>query len=345
MMSKAKTTNFAFALSDFLFHYLPDQKGLSKNTIQSYSDALSLFLTFCESELHLKRERLEIHDLNREMAEEFLDWLERERRCSASTRNQRYAALSAFFKYLQYKNPGYVLLLQQIRTIPRKTDKRQTVQHLSLQAVEEILKAPNLNTKEGRRDFGILSLMYESAARVSEIADLCIGDLRFDRNGTVVHLLGKNGKLRLVPLVGSVALFLKRYLADEARRRPCSSKDPLFLSRAKKPFSRAGIQYILNKHAQIARNTAQEIIPERVYPHILRHSRAMHWLEAGIDLQYIKDLLGHAELATTEVYARLNTEMKRELLEKAHPAEEAEGTLSWTDDKNLMEWLHGFVKS
>jgi site-specific recombinase XerD len=344
-MNKTKPTSFAFALSDFLFHYLPDQKGLSENTIQSYSDALSLFLTFCESKLYIKRERLEIHDLNREMAEDFLDWLERERRCCASTRNQRYAALSAFFKYLQYKNPGYVLLLQQIRTIPRKTDKRQTVQHLSLQAVEEILKAPNLNTKEGRRDFAILNLMYESAARVSEIAELRIGDLRFDRNGTAVHLMSKNGKPRLVPLVGSVASFLKRYLADETKRRPCSCNDPLFLNRYKQPLTRAGIQYILNKHVQIARNAAHKIIPERVYPHIFRHSRAMHWLEAGIDLQYIKDLLGHAELATTEVYARLNTEMKREILEKAHPAEESVDTRSWTDDRSLMEWLHEFVKT
>lgn len=344
-MSKSKPTLFALALSDFLFHYLPHQKGLSENTIQSYSDALSLFLGFCETELSIKRERIEIKDLNREMTEKFLDWLERKRRCSASTRNQRYAALSSFFKYLQYKNPGYVLLLQQIRTIPRKIDKRQTVQHLSLQAVEEILKAPDLNTKNGRRDFAILNLMYESAARVSEIADLSIGDLRFDRNGTVVHLFGKSNKPRVVPIIGKVASFMKRYLTDETKLRTCSNNDSLFLNKSKKPLSRAGIKYILNKYADIARNIAPEIIPERIYPHILRHSRAMHWLEAGIDLQYIKDLLGHVELTTTEVYAQLNTAMKRKILEQAHPAETLDDGPSWTDDKSLMEWLHGFVNA
>ena len=344
-MSKTKPTNFALALSDFLFHYLPHQKGLSENTIQSYSDALSLFLGFCESELGIKRERLEIKDLSKEMTERFLDWLEQERRCSASTRNQRYAAISSFFKYLQYKNPGYVLLLQQIRTIPRKVDKRQTVQHLSLQAVEEILKAPDLNTKDGRRDFAILNIMYESAARVSEIAGLTIGDLRFDRNGSVVHLLGKGNKPRVVPIIGSVAVFMKRYLADEIRLRKCSNNDSLFLNKSKKPISRAGITYILNKYADIARDTVPEIIPERIFPHILRHSRAMHWLEAGIDLQYIKDLLGHAELTTTEVYAQLNTEMKRKILEQAHPIETLDEVPSWTDDKSLMDWLHGFTSS
>lgn len=341
-MSKSKTTNFALALSDFLFHYLPNQRGLSENTIQSYSDALSLFLDFCESELRIKRERLEIKDLSREMAENFLDWLEKERQCSASTRNQRYAALRSFFKYLQYKNPGYVLLLQQIKTIPRKVDKRQTVQHLSLQAIEEILKTPDLNTKDGRRDFAILHLMYESAARVSEIAELCIGDLRFDRNGSVLHLLGKGKKPRIVPIISSVASFMKRYLADEGKRRPCSSVDPLFLNRMKQPLGRAGIKYILNKYADVARKIAPDIVSERIYPHILRHSRAMHWLEAGIDLQYIKDLLGHADLKTTEIYAQLNTEMKRKILEQAYPTDVSSDAPSWTDDKNLMEWLQEF---
>jgi len=341
-MRKSKTTSFALALSDFLFHYLPNQRGLSENTIQSYSDALTLFLNFCESEYRIKRERLEIKDVNLEMVEKFLDWLEQERHCCASTRNQRYAALRSFFKYLQYKNPGYVLLLQQIRTIPRKVDKRQTVHHLSLQAVEEILKTPNLNTKDGRRDFAILHLMYESAARVSEITDLCVSDLRFNRNGSVVHLLGKGKKPRIVPLISSVASFMKRYLADEAKRRSCSSDAPLFLNRMKNPLDRAGIKYILNKYADIARNTAPEIVPEHIYPHILRHSRAMHWLEAGLDLQYIKDLLGHADLKTTEVYAQLNTEMKRKILEQAYPAGDSGDSPSWTDDKNLMEWLREF---
>lgn len=343
-MSKIKPTNFALALSDYLFQYLPNQKGLSENTIQSYSDALSIFLTFCETELHIKRERLEIKDLNREIIENFLDWLERERQCSISTRNQRYAALNSFFKYLQYKNPGYILLLQQIRSIPRKADKRQTIQHLSIQAVEEILKAPDLNTRYGRRDFAIICLMYESAARVSEISGLRICDIRFDRNGTAVHLLGKGSKPRIVPLVGGVASFLKRYLTDEARHRSCLSADHLFLNKSNEPLGRAGIKYILNKYAEIARISAPDIIPERVYPHILRHSRSMHWLEAGIDLQYIKDLLGHSDLATTEVYAQLNTEMKRKILEKAHPVEVVPDASSWTDDKNLMDWLQEFVK-
>lgn len=172
---------------------------------------------------------------------------------------------------------------------------------------------------------------------------MCIGDIRFERNGTTVRLFGKGRKAREIPLIGDVSTFLKRYLADEVQRRQCSKSEPLFCNRSKEKLSRAGIAYILDKYVQIVRLSAPELLPERVYPHILRHSRAMHWLEAGVDLQYIKDLLGHADLVTTEIYAQLNTEMKRKILEKAHAVTTPPDLRSWTEDRGLMDWLKSFV--
>lgn len=341
-MNKSKPSDFAVALSDFLFHYLPDQKGVSANTIKSYTDALSLFLLFCEEELGKARERLWIKDIDCDTIEKFLDWLEKERKNSASSRNQRRAAMNTFFKYLQFKSPGHIRMYQQIRSIPRKPNRQQTIYHLSQEAVTQLLKHPDLNKPEGRRDFAILSLLYESGARVSEIADLVVSDLRFGRTGSSVYLLGKGRKSREVPLIGSVADFLKRYLLDESRYRPCNRNEPLFCNRAKQKLTRAGIAYILEKYAKDARSEAPELFPERIYPHILRHSRAMHWLEAGVDLQYIKDLLGHAQLVTTEVYARISTEKKRRILESVHPQTVSPDTPSWTDDTNLVSWLKSF---
>lgn len=344
-MYRSKPTDFAQALSDFLFQYLPVQKGLSENTIKSYSDAFSLFLDFCESELHIKRENVRIEDIHRETVECFLDWLESERHSSIGSRNQRRAALSSFFRYLQYKNPGHVLLFQQIRSIPRKAGKCQPIKHLSLTAIETIFKQPDLCNAAGRRDFAILCLMYELAARVSEVTALSIGDVRFARGGTTVYLYGKGRKSREVPLIGDVSVFVKRYIADESSRRHCQSHEPLFCNRSKDKLTRAGVAYILNKYVQMARDELPELYPEKVTPHIFRHSRAMHWLEAGVDLQYIKDLLGHADLVTTEVYAQLNTEMKRKILEAAQPASAPAlfpDTNSWTEDKNLMGWLKSF---
>lgn len=342
-MNKVKPTDFAHALSNYFFEYLPVQKGLSENTIKSYRDSMSVFLDYCEKERHLKREKLEIKNIDRSLVEDFLSWLEQEKSNTVATRNQRRIALNTFFKYLQYENPEYVLLCQHILSIPHKAGKKQTIRHLPIKAIEEILRQPDLKFRGGRRDFALLSLMYESAARISEIADLCIGDLHFERGGAIVHLCGKGKKFRDVPLIRDVSSLLKSYLSEEKHYRPCDKTEPLFCNRDKEKLTRAGISYIFNKYINSTRSVMPDLLPAKVYPHIFRHSRAMHWLEAGVDLQYIKDLLGHADLSTTEVYAQLNTEMKRKILEEVYPKEHQPSQYpSWTEDKNLMNWLSNF---
>lgn len=338
-----KPTDFARALSNYFFEYLPHQKGLSENTIHSYRDAMSVFLSYCESERHLKREKMEIKDLDRKLVEDFLTWLELERGNSISTRDQRRIAMNTFFKYLQYENPEHVLLCQTVCSIPKKAHPKQTIQHLHVDGIKAILKQPDQQKHSGRRDLTLLSLMYESGARISEIADLRIGDLHLDKKGGIVHLHGKGKKVRAVPLTTDISSMLRVYLQGERKYRACMKDEPLFCNRYKEKLTRAGISYIFHKYADAARDTAPNLFPVKVYPHIFRHSRAMHWLEAGIDLQYIKDLLGHAELITTEVYAHLNTEMKRKILESTRPLEHSPVDYSsWTEDKSLMGWLESF---
>lgn len=341
-MRKTKPTDFSLALADYLFIFLPTQKGLSENTIQSYSDTLELFLRFVESERGIKRERLEVAHISRSVIEDFLTWLEVERSSSASTRNQRRVALNGFFRYLQYRNPGHVLLCQQILSIPKKVGPRKNVEHISTEAVAEILKQPDLSTRIGKRDFALLTLLYESAARVSEIADLRVGDFQVDKHhGAAIRLYGKGRKVRTVPLTGPVSKILQDYLKFESEMRPCGKDEPLFCNHSGKNLTRAGISYILRKYAGMAQTTASSMESMKIHPHVLRHSRAVHWLEAGIDLQHIKHLLGHADLKTTEVYARINVEMKRKMLEDLHgelSAPVREDT-SWTANHDLMNWL------
>lgn len=342
-MNKVKPTDFARSLSNYFFEYLPVQKGLSENTIKSYRDSMSVFLDYCEKECDLKREKLEIKNIDRSLVEDFLSWLEQAKNNSVATRNQRRIALNTFFKYLQYENPEYVLLCQHILSIPHKAGRKQTIRHLPIKAIAEILKQPDLKSRSGRRDFALLSLMYESAARISEIADLRIGDLYFERSGAIVHLRGKGNKFRDVPLIRDISSQLKSYLSEERHYRPCDKIEPLFCNRDKEKLTRAGISYIFKKYIDSTKVSMPDLLPAKVYPHIFRHSRAMNWLEAGVDLQYIKDLLGHAELSTTEVYAQLNTEMKRKILEEVHPDEHQSSQYpSWTEDNNLMSWLSNF---
>jgi len=341
-MSKPKQTDLAKALSGFLFEYLPLERGLSPNTIQSYTETTRMFMTFCVEKLQIKREKLEMSQLSKDIVIDFLNYLETDRNASVSTRNQRRVALNTFFKYAQREHPGYISLCQQILSISRKEENKRTIEHLPLEAVEEILKQPDLKSPDGRRDFAILSLMYELGARVSEIVDLHIYDIRFEKGGAVIHLFGKGRKARDVVLIGSVAQFIRKYLNEQKKFRSCDNLDPLFVNRTKAKMTRAGIAYILDKHVESARLVRPELFPASVHPHMLRHSRAMHWLEAGVDLQYIKDMLGHSELSTTEVYAQLNVTMKREMLEKVYPDKCNEGEPSWTDDKSMMEWLKSF---
>ena len=341
-MRKTKPTDFSMALADYFFVFLPTQKGLSENTIRSYSDTLELFLRFVENERGIRRERLEIAHISRPVVEDFLAWLELERGSSASTRNQRRIALNGFFRYLQYRNPGYVLLCQQILSIPKKVGPRKSVEHISTEAVAEILKQPDLSTRIGKRDFALLTLLYESAARVSEISNLRVGDLQVDKHhGAAIRLYGKGRKIRTVPLTKSVSQILQDYLKFESDLRPCSKDEPLFCNHSGKSLTRAGISYILRKYSELAQASKPGMEAKKIHPHVLRHSRAVHWLEAGIDLQHIKHLLGHADLKTTEVYARINVEMKRKMLESLHcesPSLACEDT-SWTADHNLMGWL------
>ena len=132
---------------------------------------------------------------------------------------------------------------------------------------------------------------------------------------------------------------MKDYLTEESQYRQCDIDAPLFCNRSKAPLTRGGVYYIIQKYVSLAQKEKPDLFPVRVHPHVFRHSRAMHWLEAGVDLQYIKDLLGHSDIKTTEVYARLNIKMKQKLLEQVHPQQLSDQQPSWTDDENLMQWL------
>lgn len=342
-MNKMKPTDFAIALSGYFFDYLKDQKGLSDNTIKSYTDTINMFLNYCEKEHNMRRDKMEISDLSRELVEGFLDWLETKKRNGVSTRNQRRAAMNTFLRYLQYKHPKHILLCQNILSIPQKKVGKQITKYLSLEAIEEILRQPDLSTRKGRRHHALISLLYETAARISEICDLRVKDVFLEKDGGVVHLHGKGNKHRDVPLTAGITHILKKYLDEECGRRFFSSDMPFFCNSKGEKLSRMGLTYVFQKYVSMARNSNSSLFPKKVHPHIFRHSKAMHWLKAGIDLEYIRDLLGHADLTTTEVYARLDIDMKRKMLEKVHPATGQDTPdPSWTDDKDLLSWLANF---
>jgi site-specific recombinase XerD len=333
-----KPTDFAYHLTTYLSKYLPGRTGLSRNTICSYRDTFSLLLRFCSEEKAIAIEKVRLETLQKNLIDEFLTWLETQRSCSVSTRNQRLAAIHAFFRYVQLEEPGHLFLCQQILAIPMKRSASTTISYLTLDAMKAILETPDTTCLMGRRDLVLLSLMYDTGSRVQEIADLIAADVRIE-NPSTVKVTGKGNKSRLIPLMSPTAKLLDQYMSEHDLKAIAHRSYPLFQNRSHDKLTRAGITYILKKYVDEARIHLPELIPKVVSPHCFRHSKAMHLLQAGVNLVYIRDLLGHVSIKTTEVYARADSLMKRNALESAYQATTPSEMPVWQQNQELLKWL------
>jgi integrase/recombinase XerD len=337
-------TNFAYHLTQYLMQYLPGQLGASTNTLQSYRDAFTLFLRYLKTSEGLLPEKLTLEDCTKRRVEAFLAWLETDRRCGVATRNQRLAALQAFFRYLQLESPGHLLMSQQILTIRIKRAPKPVMNYLTPEGIQAIFSAIELTQASGRRDFVLLCLLYDTGARVQEMADCVVGDLRLADPATL-RLTGKGSKSRIVPILSQTKHYVKPYLEENHLNTPAMASHPLFYNRNHEKLTRAGISYILQKYVTSARTASPNLIPARISPHSFRHSKAMHLLQSGVNLVYIRDLLGHADIATTEIYARADSKMKRQALEQAYKELKPNPMdPSWKDDSDLLAWLQGLCK-
>ena len=311
-----KPTSFARYMSSYLTEYLPGTKGLSHNTISSKRDTYILLLRFLEEANGQKPEAVDIPQISKDVVVDYLNWLETSRHSSASTRNIRLAAIKSLFSYIQVQTPDYSYQCQQILSIPRKKEPEHTLEYLSVDGIKAVLDAVDGSTREGLRDLALLSIMYDSAARVQEIADLCVCDFRNQKPYTL-RLTGKGNKTRIIPLMKPTADLLSKYIEAYHAGYGSEKGIPLFSNRKREKLTRAGITYILNKYVEKARSEHPELVSDVVSPHGIRHSKSMHMLQAGVPLIYIRDFLGHSEVSTTEIYARCDSEQKRKAIEKA----------------------------
>lgn len=338
-----KPTDFSYYLTAFLSKFLPGEKGASKNTIASYRDTFILFLVFLKDKKGIPVERLTLNMITKDLLIEYLNWIEVNRNCSASTRNVRLAALHSFFQYLQYENPDNLVEWQHILSIPVKKTNKKSMNYLSLEGIKFLLEMPDQNTKKGRRDLALLTLMYDTAARVQELIDLRPAQVRFD-NPCTIKIIGKGNKARIVPLMDPTVKILKQYMEEQKLLEKQQNLRPLFFNAKKENLTRAGVNYILSKYKNRAREKKESLIPETISCHSLRHSKAMHLLQAGVNLVYIRDILGHSSVQVTEIYAKVDSKQKREAIENAYtevtPNEEA----LWEGNDNLLSWLKNFNK-
>lgn len=332
-----RTSDFSSFLTQYLTHYLPVQRNLSSNTIRSYRDTFKLLLIFCRDEKGLNIAKLQMSKLDRSCMEDFLLWLTTSRGISSSTYNQRLCAIHAFFNFAMTEEPEYMEQCIQILKIPSMASPSPPAQYLTPNNLKHLLSMPDISTKQGRRHLVLLTVLYDTAARVSELVDIRIRDVRLDFP-TVITLHGKGGKIRSVPLMKQTAELLQGYLLENRIDLKRNLDAPLFQNSRGHKMTRSGVTYIVQKYADMARTTSLDI-PAKISPHVFRHTKAMHLVQANVNPVYIKDYLGHANISTTEVYARADNEAKRAVLEQATAHLDLPTASHWEQDSELIAWL------
>lgn len=334
-----ETTDFARYLAIFFAKYLPSERGASKNTIMAYRDTFVLLFQYMEQKKNIKPHKMCLNDLGQATVIDFLNWLETAKGNSAKSRNARLAAIRSFFDYLQYLEPANVYECQKIKSIHVKRTEKKVMNYITVEGIKLLLKQPDQKTCRGRRDLALIALMYDTGARVQEIADLTVKNIRLSEPHTIT-ITGKGSKTRIVPMMKEQMKLLVQYMQENHLLEDKCKPMPLFFNARNEKLTRAGITYILQKYVQNARAQDLSLIPDGVSCHSLRHSKAMHLLQAGVPLIYIRDLLGHESVVTTEVYARTDSLQKRKALEKAfEKVSDDPKPPSWQTNHQLLEWL------
>ena len=339
-----KTTDFSHYLQKYFLQYLPNHCGSTPATIDTYRYAFISFLKFAKDELGIEADQIEVSDLNRKNIENWYLWIENTCGCSVSTRNQRQAALNGFVHYLEYEFPEYLNEYQRILSIRPKKAPIPEISYVKEDGMIAILKAVDINRVNGLRDYLILALTYSTGIRVSELIGIKVRDVSLSEPQSIlVH--GKGQKSRYVPLFREVIPFLDRYISERHLDLPIHENDYLFQNHMRQQFTRQGIDYIVKKYAKLAAvNNLNIYIPEDFSCHKIRHSTAMGLVDEGVDLIYIRDLLGHVSIRTTEIYAKTNSKKKREAIEEAASKIVPEEIPEWENDTGLKNWLKSFNK-
>lgn len=332
-------SDFERMIDNFFNKYLIVQRGLSEHTRKTYRDCFVELFEYIKSSKKINPDKIEIDNLDLNTINAFLDYLEETKNVSASTRNNRLAAIKSFFKYVMYHKPKYLSLCSLILSIKQKKTESKPMNYLTIKAYKFLLSIFNKDNKKELRDLCIISLLYESGARVSELINIRKLEIRLSSPSTLV-LHGKGNKTRLVPIDLAISKLLSRYI-DIYKVK---DDDWLFFNSRREKLTREGVNFLLQKYFNKAKEQEPELFPSTISPHCLRHSKAMHLLENGVELIYIRDLLGHASVTTTEIYSKVNPEIKRKHIEEA--TKELIGDdkdYSDIEESKLLTWLKTMI--
>ena len=307
-------TPLAPDLSAFLQNHLPNERGASRHTIAAYAHAFTLLLRFATARLKRSPSELAIEDLDVQLVRGFLEHVEAGRANTARSRNARLSAIKAFFRFVEHRRPACLEQALMIRALPIKRTDVRLIDYLTREEIRAVLAAPDLRTPSGLRDRAMLHLAYAAGLRASELLAMRVDDFP-DKSFSSVRILGKGRRERILPLWKETQATLRAWLAVW----PGDRGPELFLNRDGGRMSRDGFAYRLRQHVATAERAVPSIAGKRVTPHVLRHSCAMHTLQATGDIRKVALWLGHSSIQTTEMYLRADRTEKLALLDAHHP--------------------------
>lgn len=313
-----KSDDFFALVRSWLTSYLPRSRRLSAHTIRSYKTALNILLEFLEETRSLKLERVGFDAITYSSMSDFISWLMDVRHLSATSANQRLAAIKSFLSYCAGEESALVAIWLDVKRVRPARAPQRVPDPLSMPTVEALIRTPGQQTAHGLRDTLLILLMFDAAARIQEVLDLTPADIVTTAGSGAVTLTGKGHKTRTVPIMDKTGRHVEQYLRM-FHPDPIKPSPWLFYTvwaGERHQMSQDNVAYLLNKYAAIAREKCPEV-PKQVHVHQLRHARAMQMLRAGVPLPHIKEFLGHANISTTEIYASADNQMVREAIQKA----------------------------
>lgn len=307
--------NLPYYFNLYLNEYLATQKNVSSHTLLAYKYTFNGFLLFCVNIKNISISNISLDTFNNEMISQFLIYLEETKHNSTATRNNKLKNIKSFLKFVYPHESSRMLQIQDILNIPIKKDIDKPVEYMAVDVLKILLEQPKTATVNGRRDLTLLATLYDTGARVSELINLKVRDIKFDKTTTTIRLFGKGCKVRIVPVIGNTSDLLRQYFKEHNLEDTPDSY--VFVSKLKQPLTEPGVKYIIEKYRSLAEKVSS-LIPKNIYPHMFRHSKAMHLLESGINYIYIRDFLGHSNIKTTEIYAKISVEQKKKALSEAY---------------------------
>ena len=327
------TTRLGPWIRRFLLEHLVHERNLARNTQRSYRDTLALLAPFVGDHARVSVDRLAVEDLSPDRVRQFLHAITVTRGCSPATCNQRLAAIRAFARFVGRHSPEHIEWSGHICDIPFRKCTQMPVTYLEKQEIDALLAAPDRSTAQGRRDHAVLLFLYNTGARADEAAQLTVGDLELGSHGYAsARIRGKGNKVRHCPLWSRTVTELRTLTRGRV------GTEHVFINRCRQPLTRFGIYDLVTRHVRRLSVEVPSLAGKRISPHAIRHTTATHLLRAGVDINTIRAWLGHVSLATTNIYAEVDLEMKAKALALCE-VQEDRPTKRWREDTGLMAFL------